>query len=164
MDLHFDIHSIPDQPTTHFLPRTSSWRPSPSRQSSFAHGSGTAPQPSSSSFVNGNHSHHDNHHDKDHQKQRIAAEQAYREAFASHERAVFQEEVRARARRRDAARNRALFRGSFYKRPEFYAITLGLLGLLYPIINQYIVQPWLESKKHSVNSSKLSVAEMSAAV
>lgn len=61
---------------------------------------------------------------------------------------MFQEEVRARMRRRDAARNRALFRGRFYRRPEFYAITLGFLGLLYPILNQYVFQPWVERIRH----------------
>ncbi|KAI0385931.1 hypothetical protein F5Y04DRAFT_276453 [Hypomontagnella monticulosa] len=131
---------------SHFLPTTSAHiRPSASssRRHSFQHGGTTASgQPSSSSsFVNGNLRHEDQHAQ---QQQRMAADQAYKATFASHERAVFQEEVRARARRRDAARNKALFRGPIYLRPEFYAVSLGFLGLLYPILNQYVFQPWME--------------------
>ncbi|KAI1105506.1 hypothetical protein F4804DRAFT_350520 [Jackrogersella minutella] len=144
------IHHI--ESFSHFLPTPSQFRPSSSRQASFQHG--TASKPSTSSFVNceehGQHGGQQQQQQK--QQQRMAADQAYRATLpsknsASHERAVFQEEARARARRRDAARNRALFRGPFYRRPEFYAVTLGFLGLLYPIVNQYLVQPWFESMK-----------------
>ncbi|KAI1383479.1 uncharacterized protein F4822DRAFT_434595 [Hypoxylon trugodes] len=113
-----------------------------SRRESFLN-DGAAPQPSTSTCMNGDHIHGDQQHEK--QQQRMAADQAYRAAFASHERAVFQEEARARARRRDAARNRALFRGRLWKRPEFYALLFGFLGLVYPIINEYLVHPWLEA-------------------
>ncbi|KAI2601935.1 hypothetical protein GGR54DRAFT_655190 [Hypoxylon sp. NC1633] len=128
----------------HFIPihtNSAYARPTTSRHaSSRQHGHG-AP---SSSFVEGGQCHDEEQQKQQKQQQRMAADQAYKAAFASHERAVFQEEVRTRARRRDVARNRALFRSAFYKRPEFYAITIGFLGLLYPIVNQYIVQPWLQ--------------------
>ncbi|KAI1775607.1 hypothetical protein F4818DRAFT_383030 [Hypoxylon cercidicola] len=147
-------------PYTHYLPTASfSRRPSPTRQPSYHHGGGggtASHQPPSSGFTNGNRTRHDENQPPSHQQQRTAADQAYRETFASHERAVFQEEVRARMRRRDAARNRALFRGRFYKRPEFYAITLGFLGLLYPIMNQYVVQPWLERNRQSQHKAGVS--------
>ncbi|KAI2614087.1 uncharacterized protein GGS25DRAFT_527193 [Hypoxylon fragiforme] len=149
-----------------FPTSTSHLRPTmPSRQPSLAHGTASG----HSSFGgggNGTSSHHqENRPQKPEQplpmspspppppppptqQQKMAADQAYRATFASHERAVFQEEALARARRRDAARNRALFRGRLYKRPEFYAITIGVLGLLYPVLNQYVVQPWLERRRH----------------
>ncbi|KAI2623597.1 hypothetical protein GGS26DRAFT_593687 [Hypomontagnella submonticulosa] len=134
---------------SHFLPMNPAHiRPSAasSRRQSFQHGATASGQPtSSSSFVNGNHRHEEHAQ----QQQRMAADQAYKATFASHERAVFQEEVRARARRRDAARNKALFRGPIYMRPEFYAVSLGFLGILYPIVNQYVVQPWLEGMKEA---------------
>ncbi|XXG94955.1 hypothetical protein Hte_001214 [Hypoxylon texense] len=144
-----DIHTTVGDPLSHYLPTTFGRRPSPSRQpSSHHHGGGAAPHHQASSSAcgsgNGNRGRHDENQPPTHQQRRAVSDQAYRETFASHERAVFQEEVRARMRRRDAARNRALFRGRFYKRPEFYAITLGFLGLLYPILNQYVFQPWVE--------------------
>ncbi|KAI6085427.1 hypothetical protein F4821DRAFT_279242 [Hypoxylon rubiginosum] len=148
-----DIHTTWGDPYgAHYLPTASfGRRPSPSRQSSFNHhhSGGTSPhhQPSSSTFASRNRGWHDENQPPTHQQQRMAADHAYRETFASHERAVFQEEVRSRMRRRDAARNRALFRGRFYRRPEFYAITLGFLGLLYPILNQYVFQPYFEKNR-----------------
>ncbi|KAI2473648.1 hypothetical protein F4781DRAFT_427271 [Annulohypoxylon bovei var. microspora] len=135
---------------SHFLSQPAAHvRPPSTRQASFQHGP-AASKPSTSSYAgyedhgqrSGQQQQHQ--HEQQKQQQRMAADQAYRATFASHERAVFQEEARARARRRDAARNRALFRGAFYKRPEFYAVTLGFLGLLYPILNQYVLQPWWE--------------------
>ncbi|KAI1408790.1 hypothetical protein F5Y13DRAFT_105323 [Hypoxylon sp. FL1857] len=122
----------------HFFPTSSHMRPPSIRHSSFQHGAA-----SSSNFVNGK-NHHEDHPQQRGQQQRMAADQAYKATFASHERAVFQDEARARARRRDAARNKALFRGPFWRRPEFYAVTLGFLGLLYPILNQYVIQPWVD--------------------
>ncbi|KAI1761852.1 hypothetical protein GGR53DRAFT_452036 [Hypoxylon sp. FL1150] len=147
-----DFHSTwGDSYGAHYFPTASfTRRSSPTRQPSFNHHGGESPQhhPSTSTFASRTRSYHDENQSTNNQQQRIAADQAYRETFASHERAVFQEEVRSRMRRRDAARNRALFRGRFYRRPEFYAITLGFLGLLYPILNQYVFQPYFERAKH----------------
>ncbi|KAI0846785.1 hypothetical protein F5Y00DRAFT_264197 [Daldinia vernicosa] len=111
--------------------------PSHSRRSSYFHGP-APPQPPAPPCAAGGHQHHGE------DPQKMAADQAYKATFASHERAVFQDEARARARRRDAARNRALFRGRFFKRPEFYAISLGIIGLVYPVVNQYFIQPWVD--------------------
>ncbi|KAI1078274.1 hypothetical protein F5B20DRAFT_548651 [Whalleya microplaca] len=66
------------------------------------------------------------------------AEQAYKTTFASHERAVFQEEVRARIRRREVARNASFIRTAWHERPECWALVIGIIGLLWPILNQYI--------------------------
>ncbi|KAI1208976.1 uncharacterized protein F4807DRAFT_461098 [Annulohypoxylon truncatum] len=141
-------HFLQQQPS-HIRPSTSSRRPS------FQQGTGS--KPSTSSFDQGQRvgqqqqQQQEQYEQQQKQQQRMAADQAYRATFdsvsysrlgsASHERAVFQDEARTRARRRDAARNRALFRGPFYKRPEFYAVTLGFLGLLYPILNEYVIEP-----------------------
>ncbi|KAI0135156.1 hypothetical protein F4814DRAFT_443979 [Daldinia grandis] len=114
--------------------------PSHSRRSSYYHGPAPPPPPAASCAA-GNHQHHGE------DTQKMAADQAYKATFSSHERAVFQDEARARARRRDAARNRALFRGRFFKRPEFYAISLGIIGLLFPVVNQYIIQPWVDQMR-----------------
>ncbi|KAI0173401.1 hypothetical protein GGR52DRAFT_571912 [Hypoxylon sp. FL1284] len=120
-------------------------RPSPARQPSFRRraGSGgmTPNRPPSSAFASENRDGGDEGRLPGQlQLQRAAADQAYREMFALHERAVFQEEVRARIRRREAARNEGLQPRRFYQRPECWAITLAVLGLLYPILNQYVVQ------------------------
>ncbi|KAI0889700.1 uncharacterized protein GGS22DRAFT_148924 [Annulohypoxylon maeteangense] len=126
-------HFLQQQPTPHI-------RPSSSRRPSFQHA--TTSKPSTSSFDHGQRGgQQQQQNEQQRQQQRMAADQAYRATFASHERSVFQDEARTRARRRDAARNRALFRGPFYKRPEFYAVTLGFLGLLYPILNEYVIEP-----------------------
>ncbi|KAI1451276.1 hypothetical protein F4805DRAFT_121751 [Annulohypoxylon moriforme] len=122
---------------SHFIQQQPTIRTSTSRRPSLQHG--IPSKPSTSSFDHGQRS--GQQYEQQKQQQRMAAESAYKAAFASHERAVFQDEARTRARRRDAARNRALFRGPFYKRPEFYAVTLGFLGLLYPILNEYVFEP-----------------------
>ncbi|KAI1446736.1 hypothetical protein F5Y02DRAFT_416617 [Annulohypoxylon stygium] len=125
---------------SHFLQQQPTIRPSSSRRPSFAPGS--TPRPSTSSFDHGPRSaHQQQQHEQQKQQQRMV-DQAYRATFASHERFIFQEEARTRARRRDAARNRALFRGPFWKRPEFYAVTLGFLGLLWPILDEYVLGPY----------------------
>ncbi|KAI8959580.1 hypothetical protein F5Y11DRAFT_350332 [Daldinia sp. FL1419] len=130
---------------SHFLPMNMSHSlPSHSRRSSHYYGP-PPPQPPPAPCAAGGHQHHGE--EPPQHQQRMAADQAYRATFASHERAVFQDEARARARRRDAARNRALFRGRFFKRPEFYAVSLGVIGLLYPIVNQYVIQPWVEKMR-----------------
>ncbi|KAI0842288.1 hypothetical protein F5Y06DRAFT_172566 [Hypoxylon sp. FL0890] len=129
------------QPSNHLYPTSTYVRPPSTRHSSYQRGAA-----SSSTFANGNGNgrNHDDHQQQRGQ-QRMAADQAYKVTFASHERAIFSDEARARARRRDAARNKALFRGPFWRRPEFYAVTLGFLGLLYPILNQYVIMPWVDS-------------------
>ncbi|KAI1800420.1 hypothetical protein F4811DRAFT_556862 [Daldinia bambusicola] len=133
---------------SHFLPMNnmSHSRPSTSRRSSYYCGPGVPPQHPVGPYAAaaGNHQFHGEDQQQHQHQQRMAADQAYRATFASHERAVFQDEARARARRRDAARNRALFRGRLLQRPEFYAITLGVISLLWPIVNQYLIEPWVD--------------------
>ncbi|KAI1143314.1 hypothetical protein F5Y05DRAFT_149284 [Hypoxylon sp. FL0543] len=129
------------QSYSHILPTSSRMPPPSTYHSSYQYGAA-----SSSAFAEGRNHGEDNHQRRGQQQQRMATDQAYKATFASHERAVFSDEARARARRRDAARNRALFRGPFWRRPEFYAVTLGFLGLLYPILNQYVIQPWAEGR------------------
>ncbi|KAH9998041.1 hypothetical protein F4779DRAFT_622864 [Xylariaceae sp. FL0662B] len=73
------------------------------------------------------------------------AEQAHKAAFASHERAVFQEEVRARLRRREVARNASFIRSPWHARPECWAIIIGVVGLLWPLVNQVITQKLLSA-------------------
>ncbi|KAL7629575.1 hypothetical protein AAE478_001097 [Parahypoxylon ruwenzoriense] len=135
-------------------PSAITWPPSP-RHHSFQRGSAAPlppPPPLPSSFSSRAQL-HDEQHQHQYPHSRLAADQEYKAMLyptltkaqsASHERAVFQDEMRARARRRDAARNRALFRGPIYKRPEFFAILLGVLGLVYPVVNQYVIQPWYQ--------------------
>ncbi|KAI0147981.1 hypothetical protein F4776DRAFT_660159 [Hypoxylon sp. NC0597] len=128
------------QSYNYFFSAASHIRPPMTRRSSFQLGAA-----SSSAFPTPKSHHIEDHQQQHGDQQRTAADQAYKAAFASHERAIFSDEARARARRRDAARNKELFRGPFWQRPEFYAVTLGFLGLLYPILNQYVIQPWVDS-------------------
>ncbi|KAI1093704.1 hypothetical protein F5B19DRAFT_491300 [Rostrohypoxylon terebratum] len=137
---------------SHFLQQQPTIPPSSSRRPSFQPGS--TPRPSTSSFDPGQRSARQQQQQQEQQRQqRMMADQAYRATFASHERFLFQEEARTRARRRDAARNRALFRGPFWKRPEFYAVTLGVLSLLWPILDEYVIAPWWQQLRENEDNN-----------
>ncbi|OTB05953.1 hypothetical protein M426DRAFT_121654 [Hypoxylon sp. CI-4A] len=126
---------------SHFFPIGSTT----SRQPSFQRRGSAAAQPSSSNFVDrSNRLENPQQHEK---QQKMAEDQAYRATFASHERAVYREEIHARARRYSVAHHRIMLPKRLYKRPEFYAISMGVLGLIYPIVNQYIIQPWYETTR-----------------